>query len=185
MNLGLFAYLGSKLLILSGLALLQTLLICAVILVGFKSPSPELIPWFLGLGITTFGTLLTSMSLGLTISALAKNGTQANSTLPLLLIPQIIFSGVLFKMEGLASKISWLMLSRWSIGAYGALVDVNGMVPEPTTLLNGDTLPQPFEPTAVYDPTWQNLCLNWGMLCLHIIVYLGVTWWVQKRKDIF
>jgi len=101
-NLGLFAYLGSKLLILSGLALLQTLLICAVIIVVFKSPSPELIPWFLGLGITTFGTLLTSMSLGLTISALAKNGTQANSTLPLLLIPQIIFSGVLFKMEGLA-----------------------------------------------------------------------------------
>ncbi|MGK7902718.1 MAG: ATP-binding cassette domain-containing protein [Hormoscilla sp.] len=184
-NLGLFAYLGSKVLMLSGLALLQTLLICAVILVGFKSPSPELIPWFLGVGITTFGTLLTSMSLGLTISALAKNGSQANSTLPLLLIPQIIFSGVLFKMEGLASKISWLMLSRWSIGAYGALVNVNDMVPEPMKLPNGDTLPQPFEPTAVYDPTWQNLCLNWGMLCLHILVYLAVTWWVQKRKDIF
>ena len=184
-NLGLFAYLGSKVLMLSGLALLQTLLICAVIIFGFASPSPQSISWFMGLGITTFGTLLTSMSLGLTISALAKNGTQANSTLPLLFIPQIIFSGVLFKMEGLASKISWLMLSRWSIGAYGALVNVNEMVPKPTTLLNGYTLQQPFEKSAVYEPTWQNICLNWGMLCLHILVYLGITWWVQKRKDIF
>ncbi|MBC6420578.1 MAG: ATP-binding cassette domain-containing protein [Hormoscilla sp. SP12CHS1] len=182
-NLGLFAYLGSKLLILSGLALLQTLLICAVIIVVFKSSSPELIPWFLGLGITTFGTLLTSMSLGLTISALAKNGTQANSTLPLLLIPQIIFSGVLFKMEGLASKISWLMLSRWSIGAYGALVDVNGMVPKG---FDGEPLPYlPFQGSHVYAATWGNLGLNWGMLCLHTLVYLGVTWLVQKRKDIF
>jgi len=182
-NLRLFAYLGSKLLILSGLALLQTLLICAVILVGFKSPSPEFIPWFLGLGITTFGTLLTSMSLGLTISALAKNGTQANSTLPLLLIPQIIFSGVLFKMEGLASKISWLMLSRWSIGAYGALVDVNGMAPKG---FDGEPLPHlPFQGSDVYAATWGNLGLNWGMLCLHTLVYLGVTWLVQKRKDIF
>lgn len=182
-NLGLFAYLGSKVLMLSGLALLQTMLICAVILVGFKSPSPELFPWFLGVGITTFGTLLTSMSLGLTISALAKNGSQANSTLPLLLIPQIIFSGVLFKMEGLASKISWLMLSRWSIGAYGALVDVNGMVPKG---FDGEPLPYlPFQGSDVYAATWGNLGLNWGMLCLHTLVYLGVTWLVQKRKDIF
>ncbi|MBD2043162.1 ATP-binding cassette domain-containing protein [Microcoleus sp. FACHB-672] len=184
-NLGLFPYLGSKVLILGGLALLQTLLMVGVILIGFKSPQPDLILWPVGLGITTFLTLLTSMSLGLMVSAIVKNGSQANSALPLLLLPQIIFSGVLFKMEGLASKLSWLMLSRWSVGAYGALVNVNGMVPEPTKLPDGSTIPQPFEPSAVYDPTWENLGLNWGLLCLHTAVYLGVTWWMQKRKDIF
>ncbi|MBD1937674.1 ATP-binding cassette domain-containing protein [Microcoleus sp. FACHB-68] len=184
-NLGLFPYLGSKVLILGGLALLQTLLMVGVILIGFKSPQPDLISWPVGLGITTFLTLLTSMSLGLMVSAIVKNGSQANSALPLLLLPQIIFSGVLFKMEGLASKLSWLMLSRWSVGAYGALVNVNGMVPEPTKLPDGSTIPQPFEPSAVYDPTWENLGLNWGLLCLHTAVYLGVTWWMQKRKDIF
>ncbi|MBW4680521.1 MAG: ATP-binding cassette domain-containing protein [Microcoleus vaginatus WJT46-NPBG5] len=184
-NLGLFPYLGSKVLILSGLALLQTLLMVGVILIGFKSPQPDLIAWPLGVGITTFLTLLTSMSLGLMVSAIVKNGSQANSALPLLLLPQIIFSGVLFKMEGLASKLSWLMLSRWSVGAYGALVNVNAMVPEPTKLPDGSTIPQPFEPSAVYDPIWENLGLNWGVLCLHTAVYLGVTWWMQKRKDIF
>ncbi len=184
-NLSLFAYLGSKLTILSSLALLQTLLISLVVLILFKSPEPKLITWQLGLSITTFLTLLTSMSLGLMISAIVKNGSQANSTLPLLLIPQIIFSGVLFKMEDLASKVSWLMLSRWSIAAYGALVNINAMVPAPIKLPDGSTVARPFDPTPVYDATWGNLGLNWGLLCLHTAIYLTVAFWLQKRKDIF
>ncbi len=184
-NLGLFAYLGSKFVILGSLAVLQTILISAVILLCFKSPTPEIIPWFLGVGITTFLTLVTSFSLGLMISGIAKNGSQANSTLPLILLPQIIFSGVLFRMEGFASKISWLMLSRWSIGAYGSLVNVNAMNPEPTKLPDGSIIELPFKATPVYDPTWENLSLNWGVLCLHTFIYLAVTWILQKRKDIF
>jgi ABC-type multidrug transport system ATPase subunit len=184
-NLGLIPYLASKILVLSGLALLQTLLISVVIIIGFKSPQPELIPWPLGFAITTFLTLVTSMSLGLLVSSLVKNSSQANSALPLLLLPQIIFSGVLFKMEGIASKISWLMLSRWSIGGYGSLVNVNAMVPDPIFLPNGTLAPMPFDKTPIYDLTWQNLGLNWGILLLHAVVYLTVTFWVQKRKDIF
>jgi ABC-type multidrug transport system ATPase subunit len=183
-NLGLFAYLGSKIFILSGLAVLQTLLMVGVILIAFKSPEPSLISWAMGASITTFLTLMSCISLGLVVSAIVKNSSQANSALPLLLLPQIIFSGVLFKMEGAASKFSWLMLSRWSVGAYGSLVNVNGMVPALTTLPDGSTLPQPFEPTPVYDPTWENLSLNWAILCVHIFVYLMLTLWLQKRKDI-
>ncbi|MEG4859726.1 ATP-binding cassette domain-containing protein [Microcoleus sp. K1-B6] len=183
-NLGLFAYLGSKIFILSGLAVLQTLLMVGVILIAFKSPEPSFISWAMGASITTFLTLMSCISLGLVVSAIVKNSSQANSALPLLLLPQIIFSGVLFKMEGAASKFSWLMLSRWSVGAYGSLVNVNGMVPAPTILPDGSTLPQPFEPTPVYDPTWENLGLNWGILCVHIFVYLMLTMWLQKRKDI-
>lgn len=183
-NLGLFAYLGSKLIILAGLALLQTVLISLVILIFFQSPQPEFISWGMGLSITTFMTLLTSMSLGLLVSAVVKNGSQANSALPLLLIPQIIFSGVLFKIKGIGKIISWLMLSRWSIGAYGSLVNINAMVPEVIKLPDGTTVAQPFEPTSVYDATWDNLALNWGILGLHAFIYLTITFWLQKRKDI-
>lgn len=183
-NLGLFAYVGSKVLILSGLAVLQTILMVGVILIAFKHPEPSLISWTVGVSITTFLTLLSCVSLGLVVSAIVKNGSQANSALPLLLLPQIIFSGVLFKMEGAASKFSWLMLSRWSVGAYGSLVNVNAMVPAPIKLPDGSTLSQPFEPNPVYDPTWENLSLNWGILCVHILVYLMLTLWLQKRKDI-
>ena len=183
-NLGLFPYLGSKVLILGGLAVVQTLLMSLTVLACFKSPSPDLISWQVGFSITTFLTLLTSICFGLMVSALAKNSSQANSALPLILLPQIIFSGVLFKMEGLASKVSWLMLSRWSIGAYGSLVNLNAMVPAPTKLPDGTTVPIPFEPTSIYEASWHNLSLNWGVLCLHSAIYLAVTLWLQKRKDI-
>jgi len=88
-------------------------------------------------------------------------------------------------MEGIASKVSWLMLSRWSVGAYGTLVNLNQLVPEPIQLPDGRTLPQPFEPTSVYEATWSNLSLNWSILCLHAFIYLTMTFYLQKRKDIF
>lgn len=184
-NLGLWPYISSKILLLGALAIGQTILMSLVILLGFKPPQPELIPWLIGLAITAFLTLLTSISLGLLVSAVAKNSDQANTTIPLLLLPQIIFSGVLFKMEGAASKISWLMLSRWSVGAYGSLVNVNALVPDQDLLdYYGDPIPKPFDPTPVYDATWENLGLNWGILLLHAAIYLAITFWWQKRKDI-
>ncbi len=183
-NLGLLSYLGSKVVVLFALGVLQTILITAVILIGFKNPQPELIYWPIGVIITTFLTLISCISLGLTISAIVKNGSQANSALPLILLPQIIFSGVLFNMEGLAGKLSWIMLSRWSVGAYASLVDVNSMVPEPMKLPDGTAVPLPFDGSDVYNATWGNLSLNWAVLCLHTSIYLGLTIWLQKRKDI-
>ncbi|MGK7920246.1 MAG: ATP-binding cassette domain-containing protein, partial [Trichodesmium sp.] len=116
-NLGLFAYLSSKVIVLGLLAVFQTLLIVGVIIFGFESPQPELIAWEIGVSITTFLTLISCISLGLMISSIVKNASQANSALPLILLPQIIFSGVLFEMTGIASKFSWVMLSRWSVAA--------------------------------------------------------------------
>ncbi|MFM2432521.1 MAG: hypothetical protein RLZZ511_3735 [Cyanobacteriota bacterium] len=183
-NLQIPAYLGSKAVVLGGLAVVQALLICCVVTIGFQSPTATLIPWGLGLGITSFLTLVTSLSLGLMVSSLVKNPGQANSALPLLLLPQIIFSGVLFKSTGIAKVLGWLMLSRWSIGAYGSLVNVNNLIPSPRQLPDGSTLPLPFEPSSVYDATWSNLLLNWGMLSLLTALYLGIAGWFLKRKDI-
>ncbi|MGB3512178.1 MAG: ATP-binding cassette domain-containing protein [Microcoleaceae cyanobacterium] len=183
-NLGLLTYLGSKVVVLGLLAILQTILIVAVVIIGFKNPQPDLISWSVGVSITTFLTLMTCISLGLMISSIVKSAAQANSALPLILLPQIIFSGVLFKMTGVASKFSWLMLSRWSVAAYGALVNVNGMVPEATKLPDGSTIPLPFPGSDVYNASWENLGLCWGILGLHSLIYLGVTIWSQKRKDI-
>jgi ABC transport system ATP-binding/permease protein len=76
------------------------------------------------------------------------------------------------------------MLSRWSVGAYGSLVNVNALVPETTTLPNGTIVAQPFD-TAVYEATLGNLTLNWGLLLLHTVIYLILSFWLQKRKDIF
>jgi ABC-type multidrug transport system ATPase subunit len=183
-NLRLLSYIGSKLGIHAGLAVLQVVLVVAAIAIAFRTPTQSLMPWLLGCSITTFLTLIASVSLGLMVSACVKNSTQANSALPLLLIPQIVFSGILFNLEGASKVLSWLMLSRWSIGAYAALVDVNAMVPTQQAPPGVTLPPPPFEPSATYDPTWQNLMLNWAMLGVHSLVCLLVVLWQQRRKDI-
>ncbi|VEP11954.1 FHA modulated ABC efflux pump with fused ATPase and integral membrane subunits [Hyella patelloides LEGE 07179] len=179
LNLGLIPYIGSKLFIRAWIALGQTLLMAIAVILVFKSPESDLIPWSLGFAITTFLTLVASTSLSLMISAWVDNANKGNSLLPLVMIPQIILSGVLFHLEGWSSKLSWLMLSRWSVGAYSAIADVNAMAP------SVPNLEKIFEPSDVYSATWDNLALNWGILLAHTLAYLIVTLIVQKRKDIF
>lgn len=185
LNLGILPYLTSKLIIRGGLALIQTLLISVVVLLVFAAPQSELITWSLGFAITTFLTLLASTSLSLMLSALVKTENEGNGILPLIMIPQIIFSGVLFTLEGWSSKLSWLMLSRWSIGAYGSLADVNAMAPQPNPLLSAEMLNEIFQASPVYDATWDNLILNWGILIAHTLIYAIIALVVLRRKDIF
>ena len=185
LNLGLLPYITSKLLIRGGLALAQTILIAVVVLIVFKAPESTLIPWYLGFSITTFLTLFASTSLSLMLSAFVKSENEGNGILPLIMIPQIIFSGVLFNLEGWSSKLSWLMLSRWSIGAYGSLADVNAMAPQPNVVLTSEIIDDIFKATPVYDATWDNLLLNWGVLIAHALIYTIMALIVQRRKDIF
>lgn len=91
---------------------------------------------------------------------------QANTALPVLLLPQIIFSGVLFKIQGVSQYFSWLMISRWSVEAYGALVDINHLIPAPQILADGTPLESTFKPNPVYAPSWSNLILNWELLLI-------------------
>ena len=117
------------------------------------------------------------------ISAAVKNESEANNLLPLIMIPQIILSGVLFDLSGLPSKLAWLMISRWSIGAYGVLVNVNEMVPQ-TQAGAASAIDQFVKTNPVYETTWHNLTLSWEILVLHTVIYLAIALWLQKRKDI-
>ncbi|MBE9047843.1 ATP-binding cassette domain-containing protein [Pleurocapsales cyanobacterium LEGE 10410] len=185
LNLRLLPYLTSKLFIRGGLALVQTLLITLVVVLVFDAPKSELISWHLGFAFTTFLTLLASTSLSLMLSAFAKTENEGNGILPLVMIPQIIFSGVLFTLSGWSKKLSWLMLSRWSIGAYGSLADINAMAPQPNPLLSAEMLNEIFKASPVYDATWQNLALNWAILLVHTIIYALIASIALRQKDIF
>jgi ABC transport system ATP-binding/permease protein len=182
-NLGLMPYFGSKLLVRSSIAILQTILLVTTILICFPSPSSQLLPWSLGLAMTNFFTLLSSICLGLLLSTFVTNENAANNALPLVMIPQIIFSGVLFDLDGLSTQISWLMLSRWSVSAYGTLIDVNGMIPKPLTIPGQPSIPLPIQPNPIYDSTWERLGIDWGILLLTAMIYVVIALYLQKRKD--
>ena len=186
-NLEILPYLASKVGVLGILVFLQSLLISLTIFICFNSPESNLLAWVLGTEITIFLTSFSTISLGIMVSAFVNNITQANSSLPLLLLPQIIFSGVLFKMTGIGKLLSWLMISRWSVGALGSLVDIPSLIPEaqPISPLNPNPVLINVDiPTEVYSANSSNLLINWSLLLLHSLIYWIVTYMLQKRKDI-
>src|ERR1019366_314209 len=121
-NLGVIPYVCSKVVILGILSLLQCAIL--VIAVDIISPFPHtvLLPPLLEIYISLALTSLVGLMMGLMISSLTENSDQANSLIPLLLILQLLFSGVIFKLTGFARLIGALFTIRWSMIAMGSSV---------------------------------------------------------------
>lgn len=115
-NLGIFPYLSSKLFILSSIVALQ----CVMLFVPLKFfDLTGLMPMpgdFLGLPqfFTMLVTASVGVALGLFISALVKTSEMATSLIPLILIPQIIFSGLIGVPSGINKVVGLAMPATWS-----------------------------------------------------------------------
>lgn len=46
---------------------------------------------------------------------------------PFILIIQLLFSGILFKLEGFGEWISYVTVSRWTVEALGSTVNLNDL----------------------------------------------------------
>ena len=101
-------YIISKYLVLGILCLAQSALLGLVFAktVGLPEEGLVLTP-FAEVFLTTFLTSYSAASMGLFVSALFKNQDRAMTVAPILLLPQILFSGRLFKLEGITKIISW------------------------------------------------------------------------------
>ena len=89
---------------------------------GLVFPEP-MVEFFISL----FLVMYASDVLGLLISSIVKKQELASQLAPYILIVQLLFSGVLFKMEGGAEAISALMISRWGMEALGSICDLNDL----------------------------------------------------------
>jgi hypothetical protein len=111
-NLGLPAYVGSKLAVLGGVCAVQC---CALVAIvhrgcGLRVPWP---PLFAVMVLTS----LVGMALGLLLSARAPSSEVAISLVPLVLLPMVILGGILqppHKMREPGGALTALMASRWS-----------------------------------------------------------------------
>ena len=114
-NLKLPLYTISKFVIQLFLAAVQAFLLTLVFAVS-QGEYPEGI-WFGSyvpeIFLTVVLTILASMSMGLLISALVKTGDKAMTLAPFVLIVQLLFSGILFKLEDAAKYIAYLTVSKW------------------------------------------------------------------------
>ncbi|ACL23675.1 FHA domain-containing protein [Chloroflexus aggregans] len=188
-NLRIGPYLFSKVTILSGLIVVQTIVLLAIVLlkVGFPGDTGILLPPL----IETFITLVLSsgagMALGLAISAASATPDRAISLVPFALIPQILFAGLIFAIEGLATPLSWLTISRWAMDALGASLDINRLCNLPNTDDQGSIPPGcspgflEIEAAFSHDPA--HLIGRWLALGTDAVVCLLIAAWILRRRD--
>lgn len=131
-NLGLIPYVFSKIFVLGFIVSLQCLLLFLPLkfldFVGLmKMPGeffgiPQL--WMM------FLTALVGIALGLFVSALVKTSEMATSLVPLILIPQILFSGLVGVPSGLNKVIGLAMPASWSFDAMKSFSGLDTLKPE-------------------------------------------------------
>jgi ABC transport system ATP-binding/permease protein len=101
-----WSYLTSKFLWMGGLTAIQAMLLYATIVVA-RFGIPGVVHWqIIGLLLLAF----TSTGIGLTVSSLAKSPIQAVMLIPVLLIPQILFSGFTVPAKDMTPPV--LMVSQ-------------------------------------------------------------------------
>jgi ABC-type multidrug transport system ATPase subunit/pSer/pThr/pTyr-binding forkhead associated (FHA) protein len=132
------AYLCSKLIIMLGTAVMQSALVMATVSMLFEYPSDVGSVWGLRIGIASFMTLVAIGTQALFVSTLVKNSQQASSIAPLLLIPQLVFGGVLFNLSENAEGIYTAISSRWSMILMGCWTEITELLPKGVAF---DTIP--------------------------------------------
>lgn len=171
-GLSLSSYVASKAMVLGGLCLLQSVLIAGVfrILVGIPDVG-VIVPPFLEMLTTTFITAMASTSMGLFVSSLFTNADRAMTVAPILLMPQILFSGLIFKLGDATEIISWIAVCRWSMEGYGTTANLNDL----PLRLQQEGLPVPHEAEAFFEFTGTHLLMSWGTLAVYTAVFLILT----------
>lgn len=171
-GLHLSSYIFSKFSILGILCMVQSVLLLGIfgLLVGFPSKKLFLEP-ALELLITTFITSFSAMAIGIFVSSLFKNPDRAMTVAPILLLPQILFSGLLFKLSGATKYISWFVTCRWSMEGYGTTANLNGL--KYMVNLNGKMMESAHEAEEYFEFTKQHLLQSW-MIMAGFAVFFGI-----------
>ena len=171
-GLRLTSYIASKLIVLGILCIIQTFLLVTTFTIFIGLPEKGLLfPSYIGYFITTFFTMLSAASMGVFVSSIFKNSDRAMTVAPILLMPQILFSGLVFKLSGLSQKISILATCRWSMEGYGTIANLNSL--ELRLQQQIPNLVHEFE--YFFNYTERHLCRSWLVLIIFIVLFAGLS----------
>ena len=185
-NLGIVPYMLSKVVVLGVLCLVQSAIL--VVVVSFKAPFVHgtFLPPFLEIYISMALTSIAGLMLGLAISALAPNNDRATSFIPIILIPQVIFSGIIFPLDNpFLQFIGSFFAARWSMAAMGSSVGLHGdKLGSGKDFAYQGTLFSSVNQSSVQLSATIHLILMWFALIVMIVVLGAATAYFLKRKDV-
>ena len=177
-DLKLSAYLLSKFIVQSILAIIQSFVLIYVFqkLSGASQYSILINP-FWDMVIICFISILSAAAQGLFISSFIKN-TSVLSILPLILVPQLLLSGIFFKLDGILEFLSNFILCRWTVEGLGTSANLNALTHLAQTI-------NPFiqmEPESYFLFTTGHMHQIVGVILLTIIVMLIGCYVALKRN---
>ncbi|HLH60100.1 MAG TPA: ATP-binding cassette domain-containing protein [Ktedonobacteraceae bacterium] len=184
-NLGIVPYMFSKIVVLGILSLLQSAVL--VYIVNLKAPYHQgiILPPFAEIYISMALTSLAGLMIGLLLSALAPNTDRAMSLVPLILIPQVIFSGVVFNLNSpILQAIGALFAARWAISGMGSTIGLHADKLGVDNFSYQGTLYVTLNPADALPGAIEHLAIVWGALVIMIIVIALATALALKNKDV-
>lgn len=128
-DLKLSAYFASKLFIQIILCFIQSVLFIFVFMYffGFVPNEGIITSWPLEMTLCFFLITVCSTCLGLFLSAISKNSSNAVMLAPITLIPQLVLNGSFLPLDGVLEKLSVFVLDRWAIQLFGISCDLNSL----------------------------------------------------------
>lgn len=177
LNLGL--YIIAKFCVQIVISLLQAALISGIFFTAIGTPDQDL-GFFKNapaMFLTTWITIITAAALGFLVSASVKSGDKAMVIAPFLLILQLLFSGVIFELEGIGKRIADITISKWSIGAYGTIANLNSL----DLKMQKDFPMIEHETEALYKFAENNLMQKWAVLAAMLLVCLIASGVILRR----
>lgn len=184
-NLGIVPYMFSKIVVLGILSLIQSAIL--VYMVNLKAPYQQgiFLPPLAEIYITMALTSLAGLMIGLLLSAMAPNTDRAMSLVPLVLIPQVIFSGVVFKLDTpILQAVGALFAARWAIAGMGSTVGLHGDKLGVDNFSYQSTNFVTLNPADALPGAIEHLAIVWGALAIMIIVVALATAIALKQKDV-
>jgi ABC transport system ATP-binding/permease protein len=170
------AYLGAKLTVFCGFAIVQAAIVTGIVLMGKAAPTQPAVllgnPSF-ELFVTIAATCMASAVLGLVLSSLARSNEQIMPLLVVSLMLQLVLAGGLVPVTDriLLDQLSWVVPSRWGYAASSATVNLRALVP-------GSLVPK--------DGHWLHTPAVWShdmyMLAALSATYAAVVWWRIRLK---
>ncbi len=185
-NLGILPYVFSKIAVLGVFALFQSAAILLIVQLFEPLQTSIFLPVLPEVYITLGLTALSGLLVGLAASAFAANEDTANSLLPFLLIPQLVFAGTEIPLTNWPLQIAATIFpSRWAMTALGSTIGLHSQVLGGDTLFGNDPT---FHGTlfSIYSQAdaMHRVLLAWAILVVIIVVLTGLICIGLKRKDV-
>jgi ABC-type multidrug transport system ATPase subunit len=171
------AYLGSKIIVLGMISVLQGIVLTAVALVGIELPAKGVVlnTPIIEIGIAVVLSAIAAMAVGLVVSAAIGSAELAMPLLVVIAIVQVVLCGGLFPLNGKTGieQVAWLAPARWAFAASASTIDLATQLPHKA----GESP----DPLWKHDPAvWYR---NIAVLVGQIFVYGLIALTLLRRLD--